>query len=207
MPKVMVVAGTTDGLFVLESDARRARWRRRRGPYLPGLSVSHFAWDKTSRTLYATTLHEGIFVSRTLGRTWKPANDGLSIRKVWTITVNPRNPDQLWAGTHFSYLFRSTDRGHTWAVTPGYLSAPGKEGHYGDWEFGTIGNCVHTILLDPKQPKRMYVVSSSDAGGHGALRSDDGGETWQAIRKGTFESCPEAPEEGRRAQAPMAPSI
>ncbi len=163
--------------------------------------MNHFGWDGKSKALYAATLDDGIFVSRTLGRSWQPVNDGLSIRKVWTVAVNTKDPDQLWAGTHFSYLFRSTDRGRTWSVAPGYLSAPGKEGRYGDWGFGTIGNCVHTILIDSKQPKRMYVVSSSDAGGHGALRSDDGGETWQAIRRGTFESCPEADEVGHRPSA------
>ncbi len=200
MPKVMVFAGTTDGMFVVESDGRRTRWHRR-GPYLRGHSVSHFAWDQKSKSLYAATLDEGIFVSRTYGRTWKPANTGLSIRKVWTIAVNSKNPEHLWAGTHFSYVFQSTDRGATWSVTPGYLAAPGKEGRYGDWGWGTIGNCVHTILIDPKQPKRMYVVSSSDAGGNGALRSDDGGETFQPIRKGTFESCPEASDDGQRPSA------
>lgn len=94
--------------------------------------MNHFAWDGKSKALYAATLDDGIFVSRTLGRSWQPVNDGLSIRKVWTVAVNPKDPDQLWAGTHLSCLFRSTDRGHTWSVVPRYLSAPGKDGRYGD---------------------------------------------------------------------------
>ncbi len=200
MPKVMLFAGTTDGLFVLESDGRRRHWRRR-GPLLRGHSVNHFGWDAKTKTLYAATFDEGIFTSRTFGGTWTPVNDGLVIRKVWTVAVNPKNSDELWAGTHFSYLFRSTDRGRTWSVVPGYLSAPGKEGRYGDWEFGTTGNCLHTILLDRQRPKRMYVVSSSDAGGNGALRSDDGGNTWQPIRNGTFETCPEVSDGGHRPSA------
>lgn len=200
MPRVMVFAGTTDGLFVLESDGRRSRWRQR-GPFLRGHSVNHFGWDTKSQTLYAATLDEGVLASRTFGRSWQPLNDGLSIRKVWTVAVNPKDSDELWAGTHFSYLFRSTNRGHTWSVVPGYVKAPGKEGRYGDWGWGTIGNCLHTILMDPKKPKRIYAVSSSDAGGNGALRSDDGGETWQPIRKGTFESCPEVTEAGHRPGA------
>ncbi len=39
MAKVMVFTGTADGLFVFESDAKRARWKRR-GPYLAGVSVN-----------------------------------------------------------------------------------------------------------------------------------------------------------------------
>lgn len=186
MPRVTVFVGTTDGLYVVESDGKRARWRRR-GPYLRGVSVNHFAWDAQTKTLYAATHDDGVYASRTLGQTWVPRNAGLAVRKVWTVAVNPRDPDELWAGTHFSYLFRSTDRGRTWAVVPGYLEAPGKEKRYGDWGFGTVGNCLHGIHIDPRRPRRMYVVSSTD---HGAVRSEDGGKSWVLIRRGVYESCP-----------------
>ncbi len=188
MAKVMVFTGTADGLFVFESDAKRAKWKRR-GPYLTGLSVNAFAWDRKTKTLYATTSSEGIFASKTLGRSWTPLNDGLPIRKVWTVAINPTDSDELWAGTHFSYLFYSSDRGRTWTLHPGYLTAPGAEQRYGDWAFGTIGNSLHGIHIDPDNPKRMVVVSSTN---HGAVRTVDGGQTWEFARKGVFESCPTA---------------
>lgn len=188
MPKVTVFAGTTTGLYVFESDARRRRWRRR-GPYLKGHSVNHFGWDPKTRTIYAATFDDGILASRTYGRSWTPLNGGLPIHKVWAVAVNPKDPDDLWAGTHFSYLFHSHDRGRTWTLMQGYLKAPGKENRYGDWGFGTTGNAIHGIHFDPKDPKRVYVVSSTD---HGAVRTDDGGETWEYIRKGVFEWCPVA---------------
>ncbi|MDQ7819005.1 MAG: hypothetical protein QN173_03845 [Armatimonadota bacterium] len=188
MASVRVWVGTTDGLYAFTSDARRLRWRRQ-GPYLRGLSVSHCAWDARTRTLYAATLTDGVYASRTGGRTWTALNDGLSIRRVWTVAVNPRDPDQLWAGTHFSYLFWSADRGRTWRVHPGYLEAPGKEGRYGDWGYGTIGNSLHGIHLDPRDPRRMLVVSSTN---HGAVRSLDGGQSWEYARTGVYESCPVA---------------
>lgn len=188
MPKVMVLAGTTNGLYVLESDARRGRWRRR-GPYLKGVSVNHFAWDGKGKTLYATTSTEGILASRNLGRSWTPLNDGLPIRNVWTVAVDPRDPRRLWAGTHYSYLFSSDDRGKRWQPVAGYWEAPGKEGRWGDWGFGTIGNSLHGIHIDPKNPQRMLVVSSTN---HGAVRTEDGGQTWEYARSGVFESCPSA---------------
>ncbi len=188
MPKVMVFAGTTEGLFVFESDAKRMKWKRR-GPYLKGLSVNHFAWDPKAKTVYAATFSEGVFASKTLGRTWTPLNDGLPIRKVWAVAVNLKDSDDLWAGTHFSYLFHSTDRGRTWTLHTGYLSAPGKENRYGDWGFGTTGNALHGIHIDPKDPKRMLIVSSTN---HGAVRTEDGGQMWEFARQGVFESCPMA---------------
>jgi photosystem II stability/assembly factor-like uncharacterized protein len=40
--------------------------------------------------------------------------------------------------------------------------------------------CLHTILLDPANPKRIFIAISSA----GAFRTDDGGETWKPINRG-----------------------
>lgn len=186
MPKVIVLAGTTNGMYVFESDARRAKWKKR-GPYLKGVSVTNFAYEAKSKTLYTATLDHGVLTSKTLGRSWTELNDGLPIRKVWSVAVNPKNSSELWAGTHFSYLFRSKDRGKTWSLADGYLKAPGKEVRWGDWAMGTIGNSLHGIHFNPLDPNRMIVVSSTN---HGAVRTTDGGKTWEYARTGVFESCP-----------------
>jgi photosystem II stability/assembly factor-like uncharacterized protein len=40
--------------------------------------------------------------------------------------------------------------------------------------------CLHTILLDPSDPQRMYIAISAA----GAFRTDDGGATWRPINRG-----------------------
>ena len=45
---------------------------------------------------------------------------------------------------------------------------------------GAGGMCLHTILLDPVDPKRMFIAISAA----GAFRTDDGGDTWRPINKG-----------------------
>jgi photosystem II stability/assembly factor-like uncharacterized protein len=40
--------------------------------------------------------------------------------------------------------------------------------------------CLHTILLDPTNPERIFVAISAA----GAFRSDDGGTTWKPINRG-----------------------
>ncbi|MFN3162640.1 MAG: WD40/YVTN/BNR-like repeat-containing protein, partial [Pseudohongiellaceae bacterium] len=49
-----------------------------------------------------------------------------------------------------------------------------------DWAPGAGGMCLHTILLDPTDPQRMYVAISAA----GVFRSDDGGDTWRPINNG-----------------------
>jgi photosystem II stability/assembly factor-like uncharacterized protein len=40
--------------------------------------------------------------------------------------------------------------------------------------------CLHTIILDPVNPQRIWVAISAA----GAFRTDDGGQTWKPINKG-----------------------
>jgi photosystem II stability/assembly factor-like uncharacterized protein len=40
--------------------------------------------------------------------------------------------------------------------------------------------CLHTILLDPANPERIFVTISAA----GAFRSEDGGQSWQPINQG-----------------------
>jgi hypothetical protein len=45
---------------------------------------------------------------------------------------------------------------------------------------GAGGLCLHTIILDPSAPGRMYIAISAA----GAFRSDDAGKSWRPINKG-----------------------
>ncbi len=40
--------------------------------------------------------------------------------------------------------------------------------------------CLHTIVLDPSDPKRIFIAISAA----GAFRTDDGGNTWKPINRG-----------------------
>ena len=48
------------------------------------------------------------------------------------------------------------------------------------WAPGAGGMGLHTIILDPSNPQRLFVAISSA----GAFRSDDGGDTWKPITRG-----------------------
>ena len=71
--------------------------------------------------------------------------------------------------------FCSRDGGQTWQELPGLRDAKGEL-----WQPGAGGMCLHTIILDPGNPDRIYVAISAA----GAFRSDDGGATWRPINQG-----------------------
>jgi photosystem II stability/assembly factor-like uncharacterized protein len=73
-------------------------------------------------------------------------------------------------------MFKSTDGGTSWDE----LSGLREHGSGPQWQPGAGGMCLHTILLDPKNEKRIFVAISSA----GAFRSDDGGRSWKPITKG-----------------------
>jgi photosystem II stability/assembly factor-like uncharacterized protein len=73
-------------------------------------------------------------------------------------------------------IFRSIDGGQSWQELPG-LRGHGSGPH---WQPGAGGMCLHTIILDPSDPSRIFIAISAA----GAFRTDDGGATWQPINRG-----------------------
>ncbi|MEJ7902027.1 MAG: hypothetical protein WKF63_09265, partial [Thermomicrobiales bacterium] len=86
------------------------------------------------------------------------------------------DPDTVYAGVEDAALFKSTDAGLTWTELFGLRThSTGNR-----WQPGAGGMCLHSIILDPVDPDRIFVAISAA----GAFRSDDGGATWMPVNKG-----------------------
>ncbi|HEX8295560.1 MAG TPA: exo-alpha-sialidase [Chthoniobacteraceae bacterium] len=96
-------------------------------------------------------------------------------KRVWHLEPSLTDPETVYAGVEDAALFKSTDGGTTWNELPGLRSA---KGHL--WAPGAGGMCLHTILIDPTNPQRIFVAISAA----GAFRTDDGGATWLPINRG-----------------------
>lgn len=97
-------------------------------------------------------------------------------KRVWHLEPSLTDPETVYAGVEDAALFRSTDGGTSWHELAGLRG----HGTGPKWQPGAGGMCLHTIILDPVNAKRMYVAISAA----GAFRTDDGGETWKPINKG-----------------------
>ena len=131
----------------------------------------------------------------TAGKTWEPVGnkfvyDGVpgthqwydgtphpwEFKRVWHLEPSLTDPDTVYAGVEDAALFRTTDGGQSWEELPG-LRGHGSGAH---WQPGAGGLCLHTIILDPRNPERIFVAISAA----GAFRTDDGGKTWRPINRG-----------------------
>jgi photosystem II stability/assembly factor-like uncharacterized protein len=199
MSRIRVLVGTRKGAFILSADAKRDRWDVT-GPHFGGWEIYHMkgsAADPNRLWVSQSTGWFGQLIQRSGdgGRTWEPVGkdfayegatgthqwyDGTphpwEFARVWHLEPSPTDPDTVWAGVEDAALFRSTDGGQTWHELGGlrrHDSAP-------QWQPGAGGMCLHTILLDPRDPARLFVAISAA----GAFRSDDAGQTWRPINRG-----------------------
>lgn len=97
-------------------------------------------------------------------------------KRVWHLEPSLTDPNHVYAGVEDAALFESKDGGQNWTELPalrGHESGP-------KWQPGAGGMCLHTVLLDPKNPQRIFVAISAA----GAFRTDDGGKSWKPINRG-----------------------
>ncbi len=76
----------------------------------------------------------------------------------------------VYAGVAPGALFRSADEGENWELNQGLNNHPTRS----KWQPGAGGLCLHSIIVDPSNKKRMFVGISAV----GVFKSEDEGETW-----------------------------
>ena len=198
--RVVVCAGTKRGLFLLEADRSRSSWKIS-GPHLKGWQIYHAIVDTRSTprlhaaavsNTFAATTASGDLAGLKFDACKKPPlppkltpGQARFIKK-WNLPSEPRiwhvepgRPGEkgvLYAGTAPAALFKTEDDGRTWAEVKGLTKHPSRD----KWTPGAGGLCLHSIQLDPKDAKRMYVGISSA----GVFRTDDGGKSWKVVNAG-----------------------
>src|SRR2546422_7044682 len=199
MSEVRLLVGTRKGAFVLTSDATRERWDVS-GPHFAGWEIYHLKGSPADpNRLYASQSSGwfGQLIQRSNdgGKTWEPMGnqfvyDGVTgthlwydgtphpwaFARVWHLEPSPTDPDTIYAGVEDAALFRSTDGGQTWLELPGLRTHASAS----SWQPGAGGMCLHTILLDPSHPQRIFIPISAA----GTFRGDHAGKTGRPVNRG-----------------------
>ena len=199
MSGVRVLVGTRKGAFILTADGKRQKWDIS-GPHFAGWEMYHLKGSPVDpNRLYASQCSGwfGQMIQRSSdgGKTWEPVGnefkyDGATgthqwydgtqhpweFKRVWHLEPSLTDPDTVYAGVEDAALFRSTDAGQTWQELPGlrcHESGP-------RWQPGAGGMGLHTIVLDPSNPDRIFIAISAA----GVFRTDDAGKTWRPANRG-----------------------
>ncbi|MGC4122778.1 MAG: hypothetical protein QM765_51040 [Myxococcales bacterium] len=198
MSQVRVLVGTRKGAFILTADGKRSGWQVS-GPHFAGWEIFHLKGSPVDpNRIWASQTSDwfGQVVQRSDdgGQTWtavgndfryegNPGNhlwyDGSerpwAFKRIWHLEPSLGDPEVVYAGAEDAALFKSSDAGKTWQELPGLRGIKAKL-----WQPGAGGMGLHTILLDPKDPMRLFVAISAA----GVFRTDDGGASWRAANRG-----------------------
>ncbi len=211
MTGVRVLVGTHKGGFILTSDGKRQDWQVQ-GPLFGGWEVYHMKASPVDPDRIYAAQSMGWFgqmIQRSCdgGKTWEPAGNQFTYEgdpgthlgfddtpqpnkftRIWHVEPSLTDPDTVYAGAEDAALFKTTDGGKTWpelAALRQHPSAP-------TWHPGAGGLGLHTIVLHPTDPNRIFIAISAA----GAFRTDDGGQSWLPINQGLHsEYIPEAEAE------------
>jgi photosystem II stability/assembly factor-like uncharacterized protein len=107
-----------------------------------------------------------------------PAETGKTARYYWVLQPGHRSePNVFWVGTEPGGLFKTSDQGKSWTLVQGLWDLCVKDKWTGG---GRDEPGIHSILIDPKDPRRMVVAVSCA----GVVETRDGGATWSYRNEG-----------------------
>lgn len=172
-----ILVGTKGGLYVV-------RWVH--GERSAQVEESHFEGDDVRAIVpagaryYAAVSGHGLWRSDDKGRAWQQVASPLDGHVIRSLSVSPRDPDHLYAGTQPAALHASRDGGRTFEEMREFRVLGVREG----WKDAGDGAArVDAVDADPHDARRIY--AGVEIGG--AYRSDDGGLTWTGVNEGLYD--------------------
>jgi photosystem II stability/assembly factor-like uncharacterized protein len=158
--------GTQNGLFRLA--VGEDRWERIGNGLPPDAFVMCVTVDPLDRATLFLGTQDGPYRSTDHGASWRKLPFPAPDVQIWSMAIHPTRPGTVFAGASPLGVYRSDDGGGSWRHMPGSSLAD-------RLQMGAFMNRVMRIAVDHTQPDDLVAVMEVN----GAMRSCDGGETWE----------------------------
>ncbi len=163
----------TAGWGVWHSPNAGTSWVRHRAPFPLNSRIQALVAHPTApHTVYAAG-DTGLFVSEDGGAKWARLGSPGALPTVWTLAIDPVEPQTLFAGTRPAGVYRSRDGGEHWHKLSIDIAT--------ECSIGTP--FVTSVMVDPSAHHTVWAGVEID----GVFRSLDGGDTWTHMETGLYD--------------------
>ena len=106
--------------------------------------------------------YEGVFRSNNGGEYWFPVDNGSAGTRIYSMSINPKNSNIVYAATYSGGVLKTSNGGDSWKISG-----------LADYE-------IPGTAIDPQNPQFVYAGTIS----HGLYKSYDTGDTWEKSQQG-----------------------
>jgi len=166
-----IVLGTA-GWGVWHSPDAGKSWLRHRKPFPLNSRIQALAVLPGEPRGVVAAGDTGVFRSRDGGASWSRLGAAGDLPTVWSLAVDPADPQTLFAGTRPAAVYRSRDGGATWKRLDAPMATE-----------CSIGQAFVTRLMVDPVDRTVWAGVEID----GVFRSRDGGDTWTKVVNGLYD--------------------
>lgn len=134
--------------------------------------------SRNSNVLYAAAYDGGVYKSTDGGESWVEQWSGMADPRTRTLAINPRNPNEIYAGhVNVAGLYKTGDGGRRWRKVRVTV-----ESLY-DYNFTAVA-------IAPSDPRVVYIGTHDPPGDEGIdrgiFKTIDSGRTWRKLSAGAW---------------------